>query len=211
MLKFIRFELNSFFENTYLLWDEVTKEGMIIDPGCYEIHEQTQLESFISGNKITIKYLINTHCHLDHIFGNNFVIHKYNPEFLVGEQDIPLLRNAPEQGRMFEIELEQQIIPSKFLDENQDLTLGDYRIKSLFTPGHSPGEYSLYVPSLKVCFTGDVLFKQGIGRTDLWGGNYNTLISSIREKLFTLPGDTIILPGHGDSSTIQAESKNINY
>ncbi|MHC1737013.1 MAG: MBL fold metallo-hydrolase [Ignavibacteriaceae bacterium] len=210
MLKFKRFELSVFYENTYILWDEVTKEGMIIDPGCYEDDEKLLLTDFISNEKIIVKYLVNTHCHLDHIFGNNFIINKYNPEFLAGEHDIPLLRNAPAQGKMFGIELEEQIIPSGFLSGDKDLILGESRIKCLFTPGHSPGEYSLYVESLNICFTGDVLFNQGIGRTDLWGGNYKTLMMSIKEKLFTLPAETIILPGHGDSSTIQAESKIIN-
>jgi len=211
MLKFKGFELNPFYENTYVLWDEVTKEGIIIDPGCYEAEEKLLLSDFISNERIIIKYLVNTHCHLDHIFGNSFILNKYKPEFLAGEHDIPLLRNAPAQGKMFGIELEEQIIPTGFLTEKKELILGEERIKCLFTPGHSPGEFSLFAESLNICFTGDVLFKQGIGRTDLWGGNYETLIRSIKEKLFTLPPETIILPGHGEPSTIRNESKIFDY
>jgi len=205
MLKYKIFEFSPFLENTYLLWDDQTGEGMIIDPGCYEDFEKTRLDNFISHEGITVKYLINTHCHLDHIFGNNYIIEKYKPRFLTGAEDIPLLRNAPGQGKMFGMELKEQILPIEFLNEESDLTLGEYKVKCLFTPGHSPGEYCLFVESLSICFTGDVLFNRGIGRTDLWGGNYDTLMMSIKEKLLTLPDSIIILPGHGEKSTIGDE------
>lgn len=211
MLKYHKFEFSPFAENTYLLWDDLTLEGMIIDPGCYYDLEQRELSGFIERFNIKVLFLINTHCHLDHIFGNNYLIKKYNPRHFAGKEDIPLLLNAPQQGSMFGVKLNEQTLPGEFLSEDIELELGGFKIQPLYTPGHSPGEFSLFVESLTACFTGDVLFKQGIGRTDLWGGNYTQLISSINKKLFVLPDETIILPGHGEKSTIGEEKINFKF
>ena len=201
------FTFNLFAENTFVIWDDETKEAAIIDPGNSTNEEQKILTNFISSQNLNIKYLINTHCHIDHILGCSFVKKEYNPLYYAPEKDLILLENAHQQAQMFDINFQQPPKPDKLIDEELELTLGISKIKFLFTPGHTPGEYCLYLEKEKICITGDVLFKEGIGRTDLWGGDYNTLINSIENKLLTLPDDVIIYPGHGDSSTIGYEKQ----
>ena len=197
-----------FAENTFVVWDEETKEAAVIDAGTSGLAEEELLDDFIVKNDLKIKYLINTHCHIDHILGCNFVKEKYNPKFLIPEKDIPLLQNAHLQASAFGVEFKEPPKPDKFITEEEELQLGNAKLKFLFTPGHTPGEYCIYFEEEKICITGDVLFREGIGRTDLWGGDYNRLIRSIETKLFTLPGDVTIYPGHGEPSTISHEMKN---
>jgi len=208
MIKIETFVFNLFSENTFVVWDEETKEAAVIDPGTSSLAEEELLEDFISKNDLKIKYLINTHCHIDHILGCNFVKEKYNSQYLIPEKDIPLLQNGHVQASAFGVEFKEPPKPDKFITEDEELKLGISKIKFLFTPGHTPGEYCIYFEEEKICITGDVLFREGIGRTDLWGGDYNRLIRSIEEKLFTLPGDVKIYPGHGELSTISQEMKN---
>jgi glyoxylase-like metal-dependent hydrolase (beta-lactamase superfamily II) len=197
-----------FAENTFVVWDEETKEAAVIDPGTSGLAEEELLDDYITKNDLKVKYLINTHCHIDHILGCNFVKEKYNPQFLVPEKDVPLFQNAHLQASAFGVEFKEPPKPDKFITEEEELQLGKTKIQFLFTPGHTPGEYCIYFEEDKICITGDVLFKEGIGRTDLWGGDYDRLIRSIETKLFTLPGDVIIYPGHGEPSTISHEMKN---
>jgi len=208
MIKIETFVFNLFSENTFVVWDEETKEAAVIDPGMSSLSEEELLEDFISKNDIKIKYLINTHCHIDHILGCNFVKEKYNPQFLVPEKDVPLFQNAQMQASAFGVDFKEPSKPDGFITEEEELQLGKTKIKFLFTPGHTPGEYCIYFEEDKICITGDVLFREGIGRTDLWGGDYNRLIRSIETKLFTLPGDVTIYPGHGEPSTISHEMTN---
>lgn len=209
MLLLKQFTFNPFFENTYIIYDDHNLEGAIIDPGCYDSDEQNMVDKFIGDNKINLKYLVNTHCHIDHIFGNAFIKEKYNPVFMVPQKDIFLLDLMIEQGRLYGTELNPSPKPDKIISEDEELIIGSSIGKFLFTPGHSPGEFCLYFESEKICFTGDVLFKGSIGRTDLWGGDYHTLIDSVRNKLFVLPDDVRIYPGHEAESTIGQE-KNHN-
>jgi glyoxylase-like metal-dependent hydrolase (beta-lactamase superfamily II) len=202
------FTFNLFAENTIILCEDITKESAIIDPGVSNKDEEKILEDFISKNELKIKYLINTHCHLDHILGCDFIKRKFNPEFYAPEKDIFLLHNAPQQAEMFSLSIEQPPLPDKIINEQTELYLGKSRLNFLFTPGHTPGEVCIYLKDEKVCITGDVLFKEGIGRTDLWGGDYDTLINSIHLKLLTLPDETKIYPGHGETSTIGDEKIN---
>lgn len=201
------FTFNPFAENTFIVWDDVTNEAAVIDPGVSTVDEQKVLTDFISKNELNIKYLINTHCHIDHILGCSFVKKKYNPLYLVPEKDLVLLEHSQQQAQMFDLDFEEPPKPNIFITEDSDISIGNSRIIFLFTPGHTPGEYCLYFEKEKICITGDVLFKEGIGRTDLWGGNYNTLINSIETKLLTLPDDVVIYPGHGESSTIGYEKQ----
>lgn len=201
------FTFNLFAENTFVLWDDVTKEAAIIDPGISTVEEQKIIADFISLKSLTIKYLINTHCHIDHILGCSFVKSNYKPVFYAPENDLPLLENANKQAQMFDIVFEEPPKPDKLISEETELFLGNSKIKFLFTPGHTPGEFCLYIEKEKICITGDVLFKEGIGRTDLWGGDYDTLIRSIENKLLSLPDDVIIYPGHGEVSTIGYEKQ----
>ena len=203
-----KFVFNPFMENTYVVWDEETKDAMIVDPGCSNDNEEQMLTSFIEERNLEIKYMVNTHCHIDHFLGCRFVKEKYNPDYFVPENDFPLLQNAESQASMFGIEMKTPPGPDDYLSERKQLSLGNCQIKLLFTPGHSPGEYSLYFEEEEFCITGDVLFQKNIGRTDLWEGNYNILIKSIKEKLFTLPDDVIVYSGHGENTTIGEEKLN---
>ena len=201
------FTFNLFNENTFVLWDDKTKESAVIDPGVSTSDEKETLTDFITNKKLNIKYLINTHCHIDHILGCKFVKEKFNPVYYAPEKDILLLKNSGMQAQMFDIEFEEPPEPDNWISEEIELFLGNSKILFLFTPGHTPGEYCLFLEKEGVCITGDVLFKEGIGRTDLWGGDYNTLIHSIENKLFTLSDDVKIYPGHGEVSTIGHEKK----
>ena len=207
MVQVKSFTFNFFNENTFVFWDDETKESAIIDPGVYSSDEQKTLTDFITNQKLNIKFLINTHCHIDHILGCKFVKEKFNPVYYAPEKDILLLENSVMQAQMFDINFEEPPSPDKLINDETELFLGDSKIVFLFTPGHTPGEYCLYLEKEKICITGDVLFKEGIGRTDLWGGNYDALINSIENKLFSLPDDVKIYPGHGDESTIGYEKQ----
>jgi len=208
MIKNKVFIFNPFSENTYLVWEEESKQAAIIDPGCFSAGEENLLKQFVFDNRLVIKYLFNTHCHLDHIFGNNFVLKEYKPEYFIPELDKPLLENAPMHAKLFGMEMAKVESSENFLNEAGLLFLGSDEARFLFTPGHTPGEFCIYFPSASICFTGDVLFENSIGRSDLVGGDYQVLLTSIKEKLFTLPERTIIYPGHGNKSTIGKEKLN---
>ena len=192
-------------ENTFVVWDEQSREAAVIDPGMSNEVEELEIKSFIEENSLDIKYLINTHCHIDHILGCRFVKEKYNPVYYIPEKDLPLYDNADKQAEMFDITMSKLPKIDKYLTEDERIILGAESFSNLFTPGHSPGEFCLYFDESKFCITGDVLFREGIGRTDLYGGDYKTLIESIKFKLFSLPDDILIYPGHGDESTIGYE------
>ena len=202
------FTFSPFQENTYVVWDEVTAEGIIIDPSCLSEEEERELKLFVESNNLKVKYLLNTHGHLDHIFGNAFVMNTFAPIHYVPEMDLPLFNRGVEQAESFGLKMKESPKSENFFSESEVLTIGETEIKFLFTPGHTQGEYSIYFPSENTCFTGDVLFKESIGRTDLWGGDIDTLLNSINNKLFPLPDETIIYPGHGESSTIKNEKVN---
>jgi len=207
MLKIQRFVFNPFYENTYIIWNDGSKEGAIIDPGCYDSKEREAVDDFIRLNSIHLIYLINTHCHIDHIFGNAHIKLKYRPIYLAPEKDVFMLDLMIDAAKNYGVEFTPSPKPDQFISEEAALVLGDLKGIFLFTPGHTPGEFCLYYEKEKICFTGDVLFKGSIGRTDLWGGDYDTLIESIQNKLLTLPDDVIIYPGHDSRSTIGDEIK----
>lgn len=190
------------------MWDDETKESAVVDPGMYSKEEEKVFDDFVVQNNLKLKYLINTHCHIDHILGCRYIVSKYGVNYYAPEKDLILLKNSSTQAEMFGLNMEDPPLPDKLISEESELTLGDTKLKFLFTPGHTPGEFCIYIKDEKICITGDVLFKEGIGRTDLWGGDYNTLINSIETKLFSLPDDVKIYPGHGESSTIGHEKQN---
>ena len=205
MMKIHKFTFNPFYENTYLIWDEQTLASAVIDPGMLEEFEEEEIKTFISTNSLKIEYLINTHCHIDHLLGARFIKEEYNPRYLIPEKDIPLFNNASTQAEMFGMTIKELPDYDNFLSEEEDLVIGNEMVKCLFTPGHSPGEFCLHSEKSNFCITGDVLFNESIGRTDLYGGNYDVLIDSIRKKLLILHDDVMIYPGHGDNSTIGYE------
>jgi glyoxylase-like metal-dependent hydrolase (beta-lactamase superfamily II) len=207
LIQIQKFTFNLFSENTFVLWDTESLESAIVDPGCSDKDEEKELAHFIIDKNLKVKYLINTHCHIDHILGCEFVKNKFNPVFIAPELDLPLIQNASMQASFVGMDFSISLLPDEYLSETKKLNLGKSELTFIFTPGHTPGEFCIYIPDIKSCITGDVLFNDSIGRTDLWGGSYDMLIKSITEKLLTLPDDTIIYPGHGESSTIGREKK----
>lgn len=208
MMKIQKFTVNPFLENTYLIWDDKSKDAAVIDPGFYDDGEKNQFTKFVETEKLNLIYLINTHCHIDHIFGNTFVKTIFECKYMAPEQDLFMLDLMIEQAKVYGVTLTPSPKPDELITEDLNIRLGDITGRFIFTPGHSPGEYCLYFENDKVCFTGDVLFKESIGRTDLWGGNYDVLMSSIRNKLMVLPDHVAIYPGHEASSTIGYEKEN---
>ncbi|HEX2867515.1 MAG TPA: MBL fold metallo-hydrolase [Ignavibacteriales bacterium] len=205
MLKVDRFIFNAFAENTYIVSDEVSKESIIVDPGMSSSFEKEAISSFLEAQGLRLKAFINTHCHIDHILGNRFLKETYDARFLAAEEDLFLLELMLSEAGKFGFLMEPSPEPDVIIKEDLYFELGGREVNFLFTPGHSPGGYCLYFREDGICLTGDVLFHGGIGRTDLWGGNYDSLISSIEEKLFRLPDDVVIYPGHGEKSTIGYE------
>lgn len=207
MLKVHRFIFNPFAENCYLVWDTESSEGIVIDPGCFDDTEKLEISNFIDLNNIKLKYLINTHCHIDHIFGSCYIKSNFNVVYFAPQEDLPLLRQASQQASMFGMELRDICMPDNYINSELKLLIGNISFSFIFTPGHTPGGYCLYFKDQDVCFSGDVLFQSSIGRTDLPGGDFDQIIESIQEKLFTLPDNTIVYPGHGESTTIGIEKK----
>ncbi|MEZ4924633.1 MAG: MBL fold metallo-hydrolase [Saprospiraceae bacterium] len=199
------FEFSPFAENTYVLWDD-TKECVIFDPGCYTEQERQILRQHITQHDLKPVRLINTHCHLDHVFGNKFVADTWNLELEIHHGELPLLERFEQTCQMYGIpNIQPSPMPGKFLEAGETLTFGETALEMIFTPGHSPASLSFYCEKEKFLIAGDVLFYESIGRTDLPGGDFNTLIQSIRSKLFTLPGETMVYPGHGPATTIRHE------
>ena len=207
IMKIKTFTFNQFQENTFVISDN-TSDCIIIDPGCYLQEEKNELENYIIENKLKPIYLINTHCHIDHILGNNFISKRWGLDLTANKKDLDLLKNSQEIAKMYGfVNFEPSPLPKKFLDEGDIIKFGNSELNILFTPGHAPGHISLYSKKYDFILSGDVLFKHSIGRTDLPGGDFNVLINSIKNKLFTLNNETIVYCGHGPSTTIGEEKK----
>jgi hydroxyacylglutathione hydrolase len=207
MISIHAFTFNPFQENTYLLFD-ATKQCVIIDPGCSNDAERKQLTDFITANSLSPVKLVNTHCHIDHILGNKFISTTYGLELEANENDLKTLAAGRVSADIFGIEYEESPLPSLFLNEGDNVLFGDSKLEIVFTPGHSAGSICFINAENKFVIGGDVLFYQSIGRTDLPGGNHQQLLDSIRTKLFVLPADYTVYPGHGPSTTIGFEQKN---
>ena len=196
---------NTFQENTFILWDN-TGDCIFIDPGCYEKNEELELVDFINKNNLNPVKLINTHCHIDHILGNKFVSEKWNLELYINKIDLPLLEGSGDIARMYGFEnYKGSPYPKHYLEEGDILEFGESKLEILFTPGHAPGHICLFNKEERFIVSGDVLFNGSIGRTDLPGGDFDTLIESIKTKLMTLRDETIVYCGHGPSTSIGRE------
>lgn len=200
------FAFNPFMENTYVVFDE-TKECIIIDPGCFDAREQQELSDFIFDNHLQPVRLLNTHCHVDHVFGNRYISDKYKLGLEINHNDLELLQRAAEYGAVFGVKAESSPEPSNFLSEKDIIKFGNTTLEIVFTPGHSPGSICFIDKKERFVIAGDVLFNGSIGRTDLPGGDFQTLINSIREKLFVLPDDFIVYSGHGPETSVGKEKK----
>ncbi|MBS1680623.1 MAG: MBL fold metallo-hydrolase [Bacteroidetes bacterium] len=204
MLSIQTFTFNAFAENTYVVFDE-TSEAVIIDPGCYARSEQHELSSFIEEKKLNLNYILSTHSHVDHVLGNDFVKDKYKVPLLIYELDEPQLRAVKNYAPLYGFDAYREVLPDRLLTEKDRIQFGNTVWKIFFLPGHAPGHIGFYDEQEKIIFSGDVLFAGSIGRTDLPGGNFDTLIESIHKKLFALPDETIVYPGHGPITTIGEE------
>ena len=204
MLSIKQFTFNPVQENTYVVYNE-KGECCIIDPGCYFSNERNELKNFISQHQLQAKYLLNTHCHLDHVFGNKFVHDEFGLTLHLHQKEKQLLDNAPASGLMFGLPFDQYKGELIYIDERDTIQIGEDIFEILFTPGHSPGSISFYCEAQQFVIAGDVLFRMGIGRTDLPGGSFEILLQSIRTKLFTLPDQVIVYSGHGPQTTVGYE------
>jgi glyoxylase-like metal-dependent hydrolase (beta-lactamase superfamily II) len=201
------FTFNPFQENTYLLVSD-TKDCIIVDPGCFTPEECQQLQQYIDNNGLKPVMLLLTHGHIDHVFGNKWVFDTYGLKPHIHELDVPLMHAAPTVGKAYGIPVEPSPEPAGFLADNQEIVLGTDKLKVLFAPGHAPGHVCFYHEAGNWVVGGDVLFQMSIGRTDLPGGDYDTLVRSIQTRLFTLPDETIVYSGHGPETSIGAEKMN---
>jgi len=195
---------NPFEENTYIISDH-KGECIIIDPGCFDDEERDELMALISADKLKPVRLINTHCHIDHILGNAFVAEQYHLGLEIHSGELPVLQAGMAVAGMYGIPYNPSPQPKKFLKEGDEIKLGNSKLKVLFTPGHSPASICLYNEKDHWVIGGDVLFYESIGRTDLWGGDFETEVRSIRDKLLPLPDTTRVIAGHGPDTTIREE------
>ena len=207
-MKIKQIQNNPFQENTYIVWDEASMEAAIVDCGALFPQEEERIEAFVSDNNLKVKYILNTHLHLDHCFGNAWAAERYGILPMAHKDDETLLARMGEQARMFGLPFEVKTEKlGGYLKDDDVLTLGEHEISVIHTPGHSRGGLCFYIPSAGWLISGDSLFERSIGRTDLEGGSYATLIKSITERLMTLPEETVVYPGHGPYTTIGDEKK----
>lgn len=200
------FIFNPFQVNTYLLYDD-TKECIIIDPACQNEEEFNVLSAFITENNLKPVRFYNTHCHIDHLAGNSFVKNKYKISLCIHKAGEPFLKYAVEQASSLGFELNEVVQPDEFVEEGDMVRFGNTSLKVLYTPGHADGSICFYAEKEAFVIVGDVLFEGSIGRTDLPTGNFSTLEESIREKLYSLPNEVKVYPGHGYPTTIEAEKR----
>ena len=211
-MKVSRFVVNQFGVNTYVMWDAVSLEAAIVDPGMTAKEEKEAFETFIIREHLRPVHLINTHMHLDHIFGNLYIKDKYGLDIKAHRDDDFLGRTLVEQTQRFHLPV---YVKNHGLDveltDGERIYLGKEPIDIIAVPGHSPGSIALYCPESGFVITGDAVFRGSIGRTDLPGGNFETLVRSIRERILSLPPETVILPGHGPETTVESELRSNPY
>lgn len=200
------FTFNPFSENTYVLYDE-SKDCIIVDPGCSTEAEQEQLTDFIAQQALVPVHLVNTHCHIDHVLGNKFVSDRYGLPLTSHAGEQVVLDAQPMVSQMYGISYMRSPDIKVFLDQDDVLTFGNTSLKVLFTPGHSPASISLYNHESLQLIAGDVLFDGSIGRTDLPGGNFDTLIDSIKKQFLVLDDKVVVYSGHGEITTIGKERR----
>ncbi len=210
MIKVQSFTFNDFQENTFVLSDE-TKACVVVDPGCYTRAEKSQLQQYISDHHLKVVVLVNTHCHIDHVLGNHFVKETYKVPLLIHRLEAEMLRMSVLRAPVFGFNAYEESVADQYLSEKEKLVFGESSLDILFVPGHSPGHLAFYSPTDGFCIGGDVLFQGSVGRTDLPGGNAETLFHSIRTQLYPLPDATIVYCGHGSPTSIGREKVSNPY
>lgn len=207
-MKIVKFTFNPMQENTYLVSDE-NKNAVVIDPGCYFEEERQLIKNYISKNDLQLKAILNTHAHLDHIMGNAFMKREYDVDIYLHEKDLPTLKMAGASAELYGLNaFEPSPQPDVYIKEGEILTFGSIDFQVIFGPGHAPGHVAFYNQKESVVINGDILFRGSYGRIDLPGGNFQDLKHTITQKMFQLPGNTIVYTGHGEETTIGEEKKN---
>ena len=202
--------VNPFGENMYILWDEASHEAVVVDPGMMRDGEREMVTKFIDEHNLSVKHILLTHLHVDHITGARWLADKTGADVCGSALDNPLGQELPEQVAHFRINVEvEPLTVDRNLADGDTLQLGDETIQVLHVPGHSPGGLAFYLPQSALLISGDTIFNGSVGRTDLWGGDMAQLINSIREKILPLPDETVIASGHGPTTTI-ADEKRMN-
>lgn len=212
MLKIATLTFGLFGVNTYVVWNTDTLDAAVIDPGMMNAREDDVFDSYIAKHGLHVTQLINTHMHVDHIFGNRHVAERYNVKAAGGEADLFLGQQAPAQARMFQLPVSLEPVGLDIiLHDGEMIDVCGEQVEVLSVPGHSPGSIALYFAESGWVITGDVLFKGSVGRTDLIAGNHAALLKSIHTKLMSLPPMTVVYSGHGEPTTIMAESTSNPY
>ncbi|HMP91447.1 MAG TPA: MBL fold metallo-hydrolase [Phnomibacter sp.] len=206
MLQIQTFTVNPFQQNTYVLYT-AQGECAVIDAGMYNPQEHDALAAFLKTQQLRPTLLLLTHAHLDHVFGLPWATQNFNLKPWLHPNEEPVLIRGPQAAMMFGVPFTPYTGPVNWMQAGQTFTLGNQQIETILAPGHSPGSICFYIPSQKILIGGDVLFNGSIGRTDLPGGHHDTLQKSIKDKLYTLPPDTVVYPGHGPTTTIGHEMK----
>lgn len=198
--------VNPFGVNVYIVWDEKSLETVVIDPGMMRDEERDMVTRFIAENNLHVTHVLLTHLHVDHISSARWLAEQTGCEVWGSELDAPLGLELPQQVAMFGLGIKvDPLTLDHSLADGDTIQIGDSTINVLHTPGHSLGGLSFYVSEDNVLFSGDTIFQSSVGRTDLTGGDMSTLINCIREKILTLPDETIIAPGHGYTTTVADE------
>ena len=201
------FVVNPIQVNCYLLWDE-TDEAVLIDCGAWTPEERTRIKLFVQSQGLTIKHYLNTHLHFDHIFGNAYVEETFGVKAEASDKDWSWAESISERVARFGMRYDEKVPAlGNVLKDKDVIVFGNQKIDVISVPGHSPGSLAFHIPKQKALFTGDALFCQSIGRTDFPDSNHMELITAIREKLFTLPDDTVVYPGHSEKTTIGFEKR----
>lgn len=208
-LKIRNFVFNQIEVNTLVLYDD-TKEAVIVDPGMAGFIERQELADFISDNKLEIKYIINTHPHIDHVLGNGYCVDVYKVPLLMHEAGMVIYKHSIAYGAAFGLDCDQSNFPApdRYIVEGDRISFGHQELQVFYTPGHADGSVCLYAPAAGCVIVGDVLFAGSIGRSDLPTGKHDILINSIKTKLMTLPDTTVVYTGHGPNTTIGSEKRN---
>ncbi len=211
-MKYQSFTFNPVQENTYLLWDEQTLEAAIVDTGAWDRQEEQSLAGSIEALGLKLKYVLQTHAHFDHTFGLPFVHRTYGLKPIFHKDEADVYRQMPSMAARFGLNMGGGMPAiGQLLSDGDELLLGTTAVRLIHTPGHTPGSSVFYIPDAGLLFSGDTLFRESIGRTDLPGGSYEDELNSIKNKLFCLPDDTVVLTGHGPSTTIGWEKQNNPY
>lgn len=210
MINATQMTVNPFGENLYILWDETTREAVVVDPGMMRTAEREMVTQFIEGQQLHVTHILLTHLHVDHITSARWLADQTGADVCGSLLDAQLGRELPDQVARFHINIEvEPLTLDRNLADGDTIPLGDEIIQVLHVPGHSPGGLAFYLPESGLLVSGDTIFNGSVGRTDLWGGDMAQLLSSINEKIYTLPDETVIASGHGPTTTV-ADEKHFN-